>query len=50
MNLSDEELDDLIDFWHLQYTGDLGLEEFMAEKAGWTVEQTRTWLATAQRP
>lgn len=49
-NMSNDELDDLIDEWHINYTGDQELNEFMAERAGWTLEDTNRWLATGSLP
>ena len=48
--MSDDALNDLIEFWHLDYEGDLELAEFMAERAGWTIDDVEEWLDLGVRP
>lgn len=41
---------DYFDYWHLQYEGDLSLQDFMALHAGWSEMDYAEWEITGVLP
>jgi hypothetical protein len=41
---------DLFDYWHLQYEGDLSLAEFMQLNADWSDMDYLYWKTTGELP
>ena len=46
--ISKEQEQDFFDYWHLQYEGDLSLEEFMIMHAHWTDMDRNFWETTGE--
>lgn len=47
---SSQEADDLLAFWHLEYEGNMELDEFMCSQARWTQMEFEYWAVTGKMP
>lgn len=43
---TEDDVQDVYDYWHLQYEGDMELEEFMQSQLGWTDMELQYWVVT----
>jgi hypothetical protein len=47
---TDDDVQDVIDYWHLCYQGDMELDEFMQSQLGWTDMEYQYWEVTGKLP
>jgi hypothetical protein len=48
--LTNDDMDDLVDEWHLDYEGPLELVDFLASRTGLSNDQVVHWIETAELP
>lgn len=45
-----DDVDDVYEFWHLHYDGDMDLETYMQSQLGWTDMEYEYWAVTGKLP
>ena len=47
---SDDDVQDMYDYWHLYYQGEQELDEFMKSQLNWTDMEYQYWEVTGKLP
>lgn len=48
--ISEDDVLDAVEYWHLQYDGDMELDEFMQSQLRWTDMEYEYWAVTGKLP
>lgn len=48
--LTTDQLDDLVHYWHTQSYLEVGFTDFMCFYTGWTEQQLSHWIETSEQP
>lgn len=48
--ISNDDMDDLVDEWHLDYDGPLELVDFLSNRTGLSCDEVVHWIETAELP